>query len=142
MQRCVFASPAASRTGCALVSSGRRAPAAAGRATSRRTTRRGAGSTGGSGSARAPGRSRSFQWWPDTWRDGGTQSDGGMSESSASFRLFCVRACVCICDRPGLVAVPGFELSSDLKDDPRPVRRGLHLEVEHRDVRAQHTTRP
>lgn len=29
--------------------------------------------------------------------------------------------------RPFLVAVSGFQLSSDLEDDPCPVRRSLHL---------------
>lgn len=70
---------------------------AAGRETSRRTTHRGVGSTGGSGSARAPGRSRFFRWWLGTWQDGGKQSDRGNSKTSASLRLF--SACASVSDQ-------------------------------------------
>lgn len=97
MQVCVFASPVVSRTGCGLVSSGRFVQVVEGRATSKRTTHHGADSTGGSGSARAPGRSRSFRWWLGTWWDGGKKSDREKCKTSASLRLF--SECVIVSDQ-------------------------------------------
>lgn len=98
MQVCVFASPVVSRTGCGLVSSGRFVPVVAGRATSKRTTHHGADSIGGSGSARAPGRSRSFRWWLGTLRDEGKKSDREKCKClSASLRLF--SECVIVSDQ-------------------------------------------